>query len=469
MATKKLITTALGPNDPDDGDAGRQLRGMAIAAQVKIRKNKLGFQIPSQSGSGSYTVSFGADYCTCPDFELRNATCKHMHAVELYLQREGDAETQVVQHTVDTRGDDVSPQDPTPAPTQLLMPDAPKLERIQTELVLPSMPIPRRNPDTTQNWPAYDAAQEYEEELFFPLLHDLCSTIEQPVYEKGRPRLPLADVIFSLGTKVYSTLSARRVRTRVRHAQADGRLDKAPCYRSINDYLGKPELTPLLERLIEHAALPLATVDEAVEYAFAIDSSGFSTNTYSRWFDAKWGKERSAANWVKAHIMAGTNTNVITAARATVSNAHDTTYFKTLLDATAKYFDVKEISGDKAYLSKKNLAAGEAIGAAVYIPFKVDSTADHGHHKRDAQQLLWERAYYYYHLNREEFLEHYHKRSNVETAFSMIKAKFGASVKAKTPVAQANEVLVKCLAHNIVVLIQSMFELGISPDFRSRN
>ena len=47
----------------------------------------------------------------------------------------------------------------------------------------------------------------------------------------------------------------------------------------------------------------------------------------------------------------------------------------------------------------------------------------------------------------------------------MIKAKFGAAVRAKTTTAQVNEVLVKILCHNIVVLIQSMFELGAIPAF----
>ena len=56
---------------------------------------------------------------------------------------------------------------------------------------------------------------------------------------------------------------------------------------------------------------------------------------------------------------------------------------------------------------------------------------------------------------------HYHKRSNVETVFSMIKAKFGGSVRAKTPTAQVNEVL----CHNICVLIQSIYELGLEPTF----
>jgi hypothetical protein len=62
-------------------------------------------------------------------------------------------------------------------------------------------------------------------------------------------------------------------------------------------------------------------------------------------------------------------------------------------------------------------------------------------------------------------MQHYHKRSNVETVYSMIKTKFGGMVRSKTPVAQVNEVLCKILCHNICVLIQSMYELGIEPMF----
>jgi len=103
------------------------------------------------------------------------------------------------------------------------------------------------------------------------------------------------------------------------------------------------------------------------------------------------------------------------------------------------------------------------MGNAGYIPFKVNSTGvgDH-HHKFDG---LWNRMWHYYNFNQAAFLEHYHKRSNVETVFSMIKAKFGGSVRAKTPTAQVNEVLCKVLCHNICVLIQSVFELGLEPTF----
>jgi len=76
--------------------------------------------------------------------------------------------------------------------------------------------------------------------------------------------------------------------------------------------------------------------------------------------------------------------------------------------------------------------------------------------------------YHAFALNQDDFLRHYHKRSNVEAAFSMIKAKFGDAVLSKSPVGQANEVLCKVLAHNVVVVGQAAIELGIAPQFPIR-
>ncbi len=73
--------------------------------------------------------------------------------------------------------------------------------------------------------------------------------------------------------------------------------------------------------------------------------------------------------------------------------------------------------------------------------------------------------WHYYQFRREDFPGHYHKRSNVETMFSMVKAKFGGSVRARTPTAQVNEALLKFLCHNVVVLIQSVYELDLEPVF----
>jgi len=73
--------------------------------------------------------------------------------------------------------------------------------------------------------------------------------------------------------------------------------------------------------------------------------------------------------------------------------------------------------------------------------------------------------YHYYEFNHSWFMQQYHKRSNVESTFSMIKAKFGDALRSKTTTAQVNEALCKVLAHNICCLIQSMVELNIKADF----
>ena len=73
--------------------------------------------------------------------------------------------------------------------------------------------------------------------------------------------------------------------------------------------------------------------------------------------------------------------------------------------------------------------------------------------------------YDFYTLRQEEFMDHYHKRSNVESTNSMIKSKLTDIIRSKNGIAQINEVLLKVLCHNIVVLIQSMYELGIEPEF----
>ena len=407
--------TALKLGDPDDGPEGRRQRGMAIAALVLVEKNRLGYKVPSQSGNGSYVVNLdGEPFCTCPDFEKHQQPCKHIYAVEFIIQRE-------------ERPDGVT---------------------IETK----AMRVTYR-----QDWPAYNAAQTHEQELFGHLLRELCDAIPQPLQGMGRPRLPLSDMVFAAGTKVYSTMSGRRAMTDVRNAQANAQLDKTPSFNSILGYLKKPEMAPLLKALIERSALPL----KGLESDFAADSSGFSTSVYDRWFDHKWGREKKEARWIKAHIMCGVKTNIVTAVEVTETAAHDAQFFAPLVGTTARGFDVQEVSADKAYLSRKNLHAVEDVGGIAYIPFKSNSLpSPRNGQNRDS---LWERAYHFYQLHRAEFLGFYHKRSNVETTFSMIKAKFGAAVRAKTTVAQVNEVLVKILCHNIVVLIQSMFELGVIP------
>lgn len=121
---------------------------------------------------------------------------------------------------------------------------------------------------------------------------------------------------------------------------------------------------------------------------------------------------------------------------------------------------MNEVSADKAYSAEDNLKLVQSKQAMPYIDFRSNATAGN---RRSG--FTWKRMYNFYQYNQEWFYEHYHKRSNVESTFSMIKAKFGGSLRSKTRTAQYNEALCKILCHNICVIIQSMYELGVEPVF----
>jgi transposase len=391
----------------------RKQKGLEMAATMRLRRKGSIWSVPSQSGKGDrYQVDVKAENptCTCSDYETNRVKCKHIYAVELTRLRE-----------------------------------------VSLDGEQPVAKFPR--PTYSQNWPAYNAAQCNEKKRVPELLRGLCDGIEQPLQGRGRPRLPLADAVFCAIMKVYSGDSGRRAATDLQECQELGYIDKAPHYNSIFNYLEDPALTPILKMLIEESATPL----KAIESDFAVDSSGFSTSTYERWFDAKYGKMKTTRYWVKAHLMIGVQTNVVTAVEVTGPEANDYPFLPSLLETTSRRFNVVEVSADKGYMGKSNLQAIVKGGATPYIPFKANTTGE--------GPELWRRLYHFYKFSRPEFLEKYHKRSNVEATFSMIKAKFGAAVRSKTPTAQMNEVLGKIICHNLCCLVHSIYELNIAPVF----
>lgn len=401
----------------------RELKGLEIAAKSKLTHKGKMWLVPSQSGiQEKYSVALNEEKpeCTCRDYEFTNEKCKHIFAVEYTIEREETADGQTV--------------------------------------VTESVKIVRKT--YTQNWPAYNAAQTNEKSELQGLLYELCRSVAEPEQKRGRPRLSLADIIFSTTFKVYSTVSGRRFATDLSEAKVKGYLSRLPHYNSVFRYLESEALTPYLYEMIGTSSLPL----RSVETDFAVDSSGFSTGQFMRWFDVKYGKKEDRRMWLKAHLMCGVKTNIVTSVQITDGYANDHGYFKPLADQTAERgFTMAEISGDKAYLSGENFLTTIRHGATPYIPFKSNSKGQDSTYA--AKSELWTRMFHFYNLHREEFLSHYHKRSNVETTFHMIKAKFGQRLRSKTLTAQINESLCKVLCHNLCVVIQSVHELGIDADF----
>jgi transposase len=321
-----------------------------------------------------------------------------------------------------------------------------------SQVVTESIKVTRKT--YSQDWPAYNAAQCEEKETVQQLLRGLCDGIQTPTHAGRGPKpIPLSDAVFGMTMKVYSTASGRRATTDLEACADAGHMRKAPRYNTLFDRFGETELTPILVKLIEQSAAPLASV----ETSFAVDSTGFGTSVYRRWYDAKYGREMSEHTWLKAHAMIGTTTNVVTAVKVTDSNGADSPQLPSLVTTTKQTFTMAEVSADKAYLGHENLAAIEAVGAVPYVPFKSNS--------QGGGSAAWRKMWAVFMFKQEEFLAAYHKRSNVESTFSAIKRKFGAAVRSKRFTAQVNEILCKILCHNLSCLVHAMHELGIEPSF----
>ena len=394
----------------------RELKALEIAARCRIDFKEGVWLVPSQSGKGTYRVTLkpGADSCTCDDFTLHLKPCKHIYAVRIVRERDHGEQA----------------------------------------LVMDTDTVPKR-PTYKQDWPAYNDAQRTEKHRFQALLSDLCRGLPDPPQPKtGRRWKPMADMVFACAFKVYSTFSSRRFQCDLNDAVEKGYLSQAMHSVRICAYLESEFLTPILHDLIVRSSLPL----KAVETVFAPDSTGFSTSRFVRWYDEKYGVTRSGHDWVKAHTICGVKTNIVTAVTIEGRDAGDSPQFKPLVETTAENFAVKEVPADKAYLSHENLELVEKLGGTAFVPFKSNSL-------QGEVGSLWEKMFFYYNFRRDEFLGHYHQRSNAESTFNMVKAKFRDHVRSKTDVAMKNEVLCKFLCHNICVVIQSQCELGIEATF----
>jgi transposase len=395
----------------------REERGRQLARMGTIRKTGRRWVVPSQTRPAErYLVDVEDAACTCPDYALRRGTCKHQHAVLFWIAWGCD---------VDADGN-------------------------VTETI-----TVKRKTYRQKDWGAYNASQHHEKEYVERLLRALCAGVAQPPRRPGRGRPPrlVSDLVFSAVMKVYVMLSGRRMRSDLEASAAKGHLQHVGHENCVFNFLADPATTAILTSLVEQSAAPLQVI-EAGQYA--IDSTGFSTAVYDRWFSQKHGKLCSQNAWVKLHVACGTVTHAVTS--AVVTPQSDDSQLPALLARTRAHHDVRELSADKAYSTHANHDVLETFGVAAYIPFKDNAVVN-------PKSPAWSRHLCEFLLNQERFLPHYHRRSNVETTFAMIKAKFGAAVRARVPIAQVNEVLAKCVAHNLCCVVKAIFTAGLAPTF----
>jgi len=301
----------------------RELKALEIAARSKIGFDGTSWLVPSQTGMRKYRVVLDPKpSCECDDFALRNQNCKHIIACGVVRER------------------DYAGTNPT-----AIVADKP----------------PKKPTYKQSSWPLYDLAQQTEKNRVQELLADLCRGIKEPERAKnlcGRKPTPLADQVFASVFKVYCGMSARRFGCDLADAHGKGHLVKSiKNPRSVSLFLEDKELTPILKALIVRSSLPL----KSIETVFAPDSTGFSSSRFDKWFDEKYGQERSGHAWVKAHAVCGVKTNIVTALEVLEQHSADCPQFKGLIETTVQNFKLDYVTADKGYLSRENLEYADEL------------------------------------------------------------------------------------------------------------
>lgn len=323
----------------------------------------------------------------------------------------------------------------------------------------PEPPERPNRPTYSQDWPAYDAAKTNEDVFFKRLLVELLQlAVEEPTLNKrgGRPGFSRKDKIFCMAIKTYYKSDLRKATSILKELHNLHLIGHVPCYKSIDNFFNDASLNLILDRLILLTALPLATM----EVTGAIDSTGFSVSKYESWCTHKWGVPSEKTRcWRKLHAVVGCKTNIFVSAEVTEKNVADVRMLPTVVSDKPKFFQMQDFVADKAYSSRDVFKFLDRLGLNPFIPFKKRSKIE----SRGAP--AWRQMYELFLHSNDEFMNHYHQRSNVETCFHMLKQRFGHHLYTKHFTANQNEIKTRVLCHNLCVLIQESAEHGLSPKF----
>src|SRR5690606_14935710 len=72
--------------EPKPVNDNRERAGRRLARVARIERVGRLWKVPSQtSAANRYLVDLERGSCTCPDYDLRQGTCKHQHAVYYWI------------------------------------------------------------------------------------------------------------------------------------------------------------------------------------------------------------------------------------------------------------------------------------------------------------------------------------------------------------------------------------------------
>lgn len=262
-----------------------------------------------------------------------------------------------------------------------------------------------------------------------------------------------------LGIKDYFGMSLRRSKGLVKFIfWAMKWKATIPCFKTLNNYMAKPNCSAIQEAILEFTVQPLVYI----ETHFNIDATHESLFTASSWYDYRTSKKRRKKDHLKEHVTSTAKYNAAVA--VDISPKGDAKFIRPHVEKIKNQgFDLKDMSGDKAYLTRDGCnAVREAKGKAHFRIKSNTISAQKGSPE-------WKRMVIAQKKEDPEEMDAYNKRQNAESTNKAKKAKFGSTIRSKLNSTKEAEAMGKWCAYNVTAICRAYYDNAIDHEFIQLN
>ena len=219
-------------------------------------------------------------------------------------------------------------------------------------------------------------------------------------------------------------------------------IDRVPHYTTLNKFFLRCGGATMSLLMVSAAKM------SGMSGTIAIDATGFTTSTASRHYSMFRYKKGSGVwrdSYVKGSAAVDLWSRTVIGVRCRNDHAHDSVDFMPVLKDAAMAGDIGKVMADRGYDSERlHEFARVVLGIGTLIPVRrVRSGIVNGRFRKEMDDGFdW---------------DGYGKRSVIEGVFSVIKRKFGDTMRSRSWEMQRKEMVLVCAAYNVYMNVISLF------------